>query len=358
VSETTETQAKDVELHKPRKSALGLIVKYILLSLVDSIGGYAVYLMAVAGLWIPAAVLVLSLVGINWLYLTERAVPLKYLLPGTITMAIFAVLPIIYTVYIAFTNYSTGHVLSKEEAITAIANEGYTDYDAFTVQVADDASGKRVYLLERFDVDGNAVGSYVADENGLTEQTERFVLNDANQYEPIPPAGYTAVDAAEVDKWLAAGKAFRVPVSDIRYIQLDTGYIAYEREQRWVYELRQCVQGQWSRQLRWPRVRVQRTIRARKGLDGRRRLRELRKGVQQPSLLRANGPRLYLDRGLRLQFSLLDLHYWHARCIPIQRSHDAWPQALPRPLDHPVRSSWLLVAARVAWFAQPRVGCG
>ncbi len=236
MSHSTESQATDVELHKPRKSVLGLVVKYILLGLIDSIGGYAVFLMVAASLWIPAVVLVASLIGINWLYLTERAVPLKYLLPGTVTMAVFAVLPIVYTVYIAFTNYSTGHVLSKEEAIAAISNEGYTDYDAFTVQVADDSSGKRVYLLERFNAEGSAVASYVGDEAGLTEVTERYVLNEANQYEPIPPAGYTAVDSAEVDKWLSSGKAFRVPLTDIRYIQLDTANLAYEREQRWVYD--------------------------------------------------------------------------------------------------------------------------
>ena len=103
-----------MKVHQPRKSVLGLVVKYILLALVDSIGGYAVYLMALAGVWLGCVIVVLALIGINWLYLTERLVPLKYLLPGTITMAIFAVLPIIYTVYIAFTNYSTGHVLSKE----------------------------------------------------------------------------------------------------------------------------------------------------------------------------------------------------------------------------------------------------
>lgn len=236
MSTQTEDQQTEVKLHQPRKSVLGLIVKYLLLALVDSIGGYAVYLMAVAGVWLGSVIVVLALIGINWLYLTERLVPLKYLLPGTITMAIFAVLPIIYTVYIAFTNYSTGHVLSKEEAIAAIAGEGFTDYDSFTVQVADDSSGKRVYLLERFDADGNAVASYVGDPQGLTDAPERYTLNENNQYEPLPPAGYTPISSEKVDEWLTAGKDFRVPLENNRYIQLDTANLAYEREQRWVYD--------------------------------------------------------------------------------------------------------------------------
>lgn len=237
MSTSTTPSDKDVALHKPRKGVLGLVIKYILLGLVDSIGGYAAYLMALSNLWIPAAVLVLALVGINWLYLTERAVPLKYLLPGTITMAVFSVLPIIYTVYIAFTNYSTGHVMSKDEAIVAISNEGYTDYDAFTVQVADDSSGQRIYLLERFSTEtGEAVASYIGSESGLVESPARFEINEANQYEPIAPEGYTAIESSVVDPWITAGKAFRVPLENNRYIQLDTSYVAYEREQRWVYD--------------------------------------------------------------------------------------------------------------------------
>ena len=95
---------------KPRKSLSGLIVKYTILSLMSAIGIFAIYLMLINHMYWQPVPLAIAIVGINWLYMTERLVPLKYLLPGTITMAIFGVLPIIYSIYIAFTNLSLIHI--------------------------------------------------------------------------------------------------------------------------------------------------------------------------------------------------------------------------------------------------------
>ena len=46
--------------------------------------------------------------------------PLKFLVPGVLFLLGFQIVPILYTINVAFTNYSTGHVLSKNEAITQI----------------------------------------------------------------------------------------------------------------------------------------------------------------------------------------------------------------------------------------------
>ena len=236
VASTQEPKIEE-KMHQPRKSVTGLLVKYAILSLISAIGAYALYLMIAGGSYIPAAVLFLALIGINWLYLTEKLIPLKYLLPGTITMVVFALLPIFYTIYIAFTNYSTGHVLSKDEAIAAIQAEGFTDYDSFSMQIADDANGQRVYLLQRYDFEsGEEIGSFIGTPEGLVEAPEPFVLNEMNQYEPIAPEGYTAVGSEEADAWIGAGKDFRIDLGDNRYLEVDTAYVAYERAQRWIYD--------------------------------------------------------------------------------------------------------------------------
>ena len=46
--------------------------------------------------------------------------PLKFLLPGTVFLLAFHVIPVIYTINVAFSNYSTGHILSRSEAIANI----------------------------------------------------------------------------------------------------------------------------------------------------------------------------------------------------------------------------------------------
>jgi maltose/maltodextrin transport system permease protein len=225
----------DMRNFKPRKSVLGLTVKYIILGLITAIGVYAIYLMLINQMYWQPALLAISLIGINFLYMTERAVPLKYLLPGTITMAVFGVLPIVYSIYIAFTNYSTGHEVSKPEAIEAITRDGYFDYDSFTVQVADGPEG-RVYLLQRYDAETSEdEGSFIGTPEGITPAPEPFVLNENNVFEPIAPDGYTPIDDNTIDKWIGDGKAFVVPL-DKGNVVLDSSHTGFQRAYRWEYD--------------------------------------------------------------------------------------------------------------------------
>ena len=223
--------------YKPKTSILAITIKYVILGMIDAIALYAAFLLVISHNVLPAVAVVAAAVGITVLYLTERAVPLKYLLPGTIAMAAFGVLPIIYSVYIAFTNYSTGHVMSHDQAIEAIQRDGYIDYDSFSLTIADDASGKRVYLLERFDaVSAEDKGSFIGTADGLTPTPAPFKLNENGAYEPIAPVGYTALSANAADTWISNGKAFQVPLPDDRFVFADTSQTAYERSQRFVYQ--------------------------------------------------------------------------------------------------------------------------
>ncbi|WP_370324606.1 ABC transporter permease subunit [Euzebya sp.] len=61
-------------------------------------------------MWGATAVLV-------WLYLRPGRVPAKFIVPGTIFLLVFQVYPVLYTGYIAFTNFGTGNVLEKPDAI-------------------------------------------------------------------------------------------------------------------------------------------------------------------------------------------------------------------------------------------------
>lgn len=54
---------------------------------------------------------------VNWAYLSPRARALKWLAPGLIFLGLFVIWPVIYTVYVSFTNWSTGNSLSKGQVI-------------------------------------------------------------------------------------------------------------------------------------------------------------------------------------------------------------------------------------------------
>ena len=70
---------------------------------------------------------------------------MKYLLPGLFFLAVFGIYPVLYTAYASTTNYGTGHVLSKSQAIDQIQSqsvrpvEGATRYDVTAMKDADGA---------------------------------------------------------------------------------------------------------------------------------------------------------------------------------------------------------------------------
>lgn len=72
-----------------------------------------------AGLWAGAA-------GLLAVYSTKRMVPLKYLVPGTLLLTVFVLLPILSTVQLSFTNSGDGTRGSKEDAVSTIVRNSVT----------------------------------------------------------------------------------------------------------------------------------------------------------------------------------------------------------------------------------------
>ena len=65
--------------------------------------------------WIALGVLAAATLAIDAIYLSpRRAIPLKFLIPGTVFLIAFQIVPIIYNVNVGFTNWSTGHILVEE----------------------------------------------------------------------------------------------------------------------------------------------------------------------------------------------------------------------------------------------------
>jgi arabinogalactan oligomer/maltooligosaccharide transport system permease protein len=149
-------------------------------------------------------------------------------------MLIFGVLPIIYSVYIAFTNYSTGHYLDKAAAIAEV-KDAYTDFDSFTMQMATDSNGELVYLLQRYSPDYEDLGSFVGTKDELVKADKPFKLN-MSTYAPKPPAGYTALSKAEASKAIRSGDAFEIDLGAGRSYVVDSTSSGFERARQWTYD--------------------------------------------------------------------------------------------------------------------------
>ncbi|NNC13422.1 ABC transporter permease subunit [Planctomonas sp. JC2975] len=137
----------------------GLIAKIVLLGLLDAIAVWAVFVMAGLSMWIPISIVVVITGAINWIYLGRgKRLPAKYLTPGVIFLLVFQVFVVLYSGYIAFTNYSDGHNGSKADAIASISANGLKripNSPAYPVNIVE--RGSQLYLLTTDPKDGAAL---------------------------------------------------------------------------------------------------------------------------------------------------------------------------------------------------------
>ena len=136
------------EVRPRRRGLTGLIVKIVLLGLVDAFGVQALLTLFFLQEWLLFGIAIVVLAVINYIYLVPGALPAKYLTPGLFFLAIFQVFVVIFTGYIAFTNYSDGHNSDKDDAINSIvqvAQKRVEDSPQYEVSVL--RQGAEFYLL-------------------------------------------------------------------------------------------------------------------------------------------------------------------------------------------------------------------
>lgn len=65
-----------------------------------------------------------------YVFFKRRLYAYRYVYPGLLTMAVFLVFPIVYTVWIGFTNYSSSHILTFERAKSYFLEQTYATGEA------------------------------------------------------------------------------------------------------------------------------------------------------------------------------------------------------------------------------------
>ncbi len=87
------------------------------------VGLYLVFLLYSTNQGLLAGVFLVALALFGWVYTSERLYAWRYLFPGMAAVLVFVILPLVYTIYIGFTNYSSKHLLSFERATTVLLEE-------------------------------------------------------------------------------------------------------------------------------------------------------------------------------------------------------------------------------------------
>ena len=195
------------------------MIKIALLALTNAVAIWAGVVLVDRSRWIPLAILAAATVAIDFIYLVPRswAVPAKFLVPGTIFLLAFQMVPIIYTIEVALSNYSTGHIATKADAIRQIklnSLQAPANGKQYEMAPARNASGDLVLILH----EGASGKVFVGTRKGLTLLSPSDVKVDASGI-PLSAKGYKLITGAglfSLDKEL---RGFDVPTQGDAAIQ-------------------------------------------------------------------------------------------------------------------------------------------
>ena len=193
-------------------STSGLLGKIAILAFVAAIAGALAFPLIAREMWVPLAVLLIVTAVIFTVYLQPWHIPLKYLVPGTIFLVAFQIIPVLFTASTAFTNFGDGHRGSKEDAIASIERAAVTQVPGsaqyvLTIATTGDAAGPLVFLL----VDPNTGAVQLGDAEGL-QPFEGATLNERNKVTAAP--GLTLLNAGQAGDRSAELEALAVPTEN------------------------------------------------------------------------------------------------------------------------------------------------
>jgi arabinogalactan oligomer / maltooligosaccharide transport system permease protein len=223
------------------------VVKIVLLAIFNALSVWAGAVLVDQGKWVALTVLVVTTLAIDAVYLARRALPLKFLVPGLLLLIAFHVIPIAYTVSVAFTKYATGHILSKDEAIAAIKSNSLTPPEngkSYVMAPARDADGKLVLLLVDEDSDDVFAGTREKLEalpkgevqlgpDGITGATgyklvkgnELFTLDRVLSTYTIPTGGAAAIRPEGLDSAIELQPSLRYDERKDQFVRIADGVV-------------------------------------------------------------------------------------------------------------------------------------
>ncbi len=116
-------------------------LRYFFLAVFNAAAFYVIPLAISFESWFLLLIIGLITILINFTYLTERFKALKWITPGFIFLIAFVLFPAGYSFYVSFTNWSTGHILTKQQAIERLEDLSYSlddqkgvEFDLYVLQ--------------------------------------------------------------------------------------------------------------------------------------------------------------------------------------------------------------------------------
>ena len=136
------------------ESILSKLTRFIFIALFDLGAIWFIRNAMIHGFLQLAVVLGIITIMINLIFLIPGAYPFRWMAIGFSFLILFVIYPIVFTIYVAFTNYGDGHLLTKEQAIPLIEKATFLSENAKTYSWTAFKSPSNEYALWLVDPDG------------------------------------------------------------------------------------------------------------------------------------------------------------------------------------------------------------
>ena len=111
-------------------NVMAILLRLAGLAIIDAFTIWMVYELLGDGS-IPLAVVIAAVtIWLNVIFLNEKYYPLRWISPGLALMIVMVLYPILFTVFVSFTNYGQGHLVTKALATEQIESRGFLPADA------------------------------------------------------------------------------------------------------------------------------------------------------------------------------------------------------------------------------------
>lgn len=211
----------------------GLVLKLVVLSMLNGLVGWAIIILFTQdrGWWALSVAAVLFV--FDGIYLVpNRLLPAKFIAPGTIFLLAYLIIPIFFTINTAFQKYSTGHVLSKSEAIATNIEQNVVLGDRFfQMRPAFDEADQLVLVL----IDDTTGDAFVGRAAGL-EPIDAASVGVDDYGEMLLPAQFRPLTTDELVSIDALLSQLVIPVSEGVTIRAEGLATAIEVRQGFEYD--------------------------------------------------------------------------------------------------------------------------
>ena len=135
----------------------GSLLRILGLIIFDAFALFFIYLLLSDGYWPLAGIIGFITLVMNYIFLAPNAYPMRWMSPGLAFMLLISVYPILFTVYISFTNFGASNLLPKVQAIEVLGQRTFLPETGATLNYTvfqNDETGE--YALWLIGADGNS----------------------------------------------------------------------------------------------------------------------------------------------------------------------------------------------------------